>query len=100
MCAARKKDTGTCELCERANVILTEHHLTPREMGGTFLPTAQLCISCHNQIHALYSNEELANRLSTISSLQMDEQLSKFLKWIKKQPSEKLPRIKKANKRK
>ncbi|GAA3329894.1 hypothetical protein GCM10020331_080230 [Ectobacillus funiculus] len=49
------------------------HHLTPKELGGTFLPTANVCIACHKQIHALYTNEELAIRLYTIASLQDDE---------------------------
>lgn len=49
---------GTCELCGRHHVRLTEHHLTPKEEGGTFLPTAMLCIPCHKQIdtRALYES--------------------------------------------
>ncbi|WP_458122858.1 HNH endonuclease [Paenibacillus sp. Z3-2] len=44
-----------CELCGRKPVNTTIHHLTPKEMGGTFLPTASLCIPCHKQIHSLCS---------------------------------------------
>ncbi|OCA84319.1 hypothetical protein A8F94_16545 [Bacillus sp. FJAT-27225] len=89
-----------CELCLREDVETTTHHLTPREMGGTFLPTANLCKPCHKQIHALYSNEELAFRLNTIERLKDDPQIGKFLKWIRKQPSGKLPRVSKSARKK
>lgn len=36
----------TCELCERDEVETTVHHLLPKEMGGTFGATANLCIPC------------------------------------------------------
>jgi 5-methylcytosine-specific restriction enzyme A len=88
---------GTCELCERDSVETTVHHLLPKEMGGTFGPTANLCIPCHKQIHALYTNAEIAARLTTIPELKADAQLSRYLKWIRKQPPTKLMKIKKSN---
>jgi 5-methylcytosine-specific restriction enzyme A len=94
------KIMGTCELCVREDVETTVHHLLPKEMGGTFGPTADLCIPCHKQIHALYSNAEIAARLTTISELKEDDQLSRYLKWICKQPPTKLMKIKKSNDRK
>ncbi|RSK26359.1 HNH endonuclease [Bacillus sp. HMF5848] len=97
---AKKKITvGTCELCGRDDVEITIHHLTPKEMGGTFLPTAMLCIPCHKQIHALYTNDELAIRLHTIEALKADEQIAKFINWIQKQPSSRLPLTRKSNNR-
>ncbi|MCD8501312.1 MAG: HNH endonuclease [Bacillaceae bacterium] len=91
---------NTCELCDRSDVETTIHHLIPKEMGGTFEATANLCIPCHKQIHALYTNDELAARLSTLQDLRKDPQLAKFIKWIQKQPSTKLMKIKKSNERK
>lgn len=32
-----KKLLGTCELCGKDDLELTVHHLTPKEVGGTFL---------------------------------------------------------------
>ncbi|WP_338780949.1 HNH endonuclease signature motif containing protein [Metabacillus sp. FJAT-52054] len=95
-----KKQLGRCGLCRRNDVEITIHHLIPKEMGGAYLATANLCIPCHKQIHALYTNEELAARLSTIENLQRDEKLSKFIKWIRKQPSTKLIQTRKSNERK
>jgi 5-methylcytosine-specific restriction enzyme A len=89
-----------CELCARNDVDTTVHHLLPRETGGTFGPTAELCIPCHKQIHALYTNEEIAARLTTLRELRDDEKLSAFIKWIRKQPPTKIMKIKKSNERK
>lgn len=91
---------NTCELCGRNHVETTVHHLVPKEMGGTFGATANLCIPCHKQIHALYTNEEIATRLSTLQELKEDSQLAKFINWIRKQPSTKIMKIKKSNERK
>ena len=91
---------GTCELCGRQTVETTVHHLLPKEMGGTFGSTANLCIPCHKQIHALYTNEEIAVRLTTLQQLRGDEKLARFIQWIRKQPSTKLMKIKKSNERK
>ncbi|MBT2659939.1 HNH endonuclease [Bacillus sp. ISL-45] len=97
---AKKKKSGTCELCGRQDVEVTIHHLVPKELGGTFMPTADLCIPCHKQIHALFTNDELAADLNTIERLRSHPELGKFLKWIKKQPSTRLPKISKSNARK
>ncbi|MEH7444450.1 HNH endonuclease [Bacillus sp. JJ1122] len=97
---AKPKQMGKCELCCRDDVEVTIHHLTPKELGGTFMPTAKLCIPCHKQIHALFTNEELAASLNTIELLRMHPDIHKFLKWIKKQPSTRLPKILKSNGRK
>ncbi|HZG70056.1 MAG TPA: hypothetical protein VEY51_00845 [Chondromyces sp.] len=96
----KKEQTGVCELCLREGVERTEHHLTPKEMGGTFMPTAMLCKPCHKQIHALYTNEELAARLNTIRDLQQDEKIAAYIKWIRKQPPARLVKTRKSNERK
>ena len=92
-----KKKVETCALCERQNVETTSHHLIPKEEGGKDGPRADLCIPCHKNIHALYTNKELAVRLSTIDDLKNDEKVSKFIKWVKKQAPTTLVKTKRAN---
>jgi len=92
-----RQTAGDCELCGRAGVATTEHHLTPRECGGSLLPTAALCIPCHKQIHALFTNEQLASGLNTLEALRADPDMAGFLTWIRKQPPSALPRIRKSN---
>ncbi|MEH7109427.1 HNH endonuclease [Bacillus sp. JJ1764] len=91
---------STCELCRRSEVEIKIHHLLPKEMGGTFGAIAELCIPCHKQIHALYTNEEISARLTTVKELREDQQLQSFIKWIRKQPATKLMKINKSNNRK
>lgn len=92
--------TGTCELCGREEVELTIHHLTPKQHGGALLPVAELCRPCHKQIHALYTNQELAVRLQTIERLKDDEKIKKYVKWVQKQDAAKRVKVKKAKERK
>ncbi|MGA9289945.1 MAG: HNH endonuclease [Anaerobacillus sp.] len=89
-----------CELCGRSDVKCTVHHLTPKEQGGTFEPTAVLCVACHKQIHAIYSNHELASRLDSIQKLKEDDKIRRFLKWIRKQPGTKIVTTRKSTDRK
>ena len=88
---------STCELCERENVDTTDPSPIAKRDGGYIWFYGNLCIPCHKQIYALYTNEEIAARLTSIPGLKEDPQLSRFLKWIRKQPSTK---IKKSNDRK
>jgi 5-methylcytosine-specific restriction enzyme A len=68
-------------------------------MGGTFGATANLCIPCHKQIHALYPNQEIAARLTTLPDLRVDEKLARFIIWIRKQPATKIMKMKKSKER-
>jgi 5-methylcytosine-specific restriction enzyme A len=78
---------NTCELCKRNGIQLTEHHLTPREVGGRHLDTTLLCITCHKQIHALFTNKELGLKLNSLNRLLQNEKIKRYLRWIEKQPS-------------
>lgn len=88
------EDKYVCELCKREGVPkVTEHHLIPREEGGKDGEVAWLCENCHKQIHALYSNKELAIRLNTLGSLENDDNITKYLKYIRKQPASKKVKV-------
>ncbi|MGE5608960.1 MAG: HNH endonuclease [Bacillota bacterium] len=76
-----------CALCQRhvPPTLITLHHLTPKQKGGKAEHRTPLCKPCHKQLHAIFSNTELANVYPTIDSLQAAPQLQPFLKWIRKQ---------------
>lgn len=80
-----------CELCERMVDALTVHHLYPKSQGRRAgkklqqLPTMRTCRACHRQIHALFSNKELARELDSIEKLRAHPAMEKFLTWVKKQ---------------
>ena len=91
-----------CELCEREVPRTTEHHLTPKSVGRrkglkvADLPTAELCPACHKQLHVLFPNRELAQRLDSIEALREDERVARFLTWLRKQPGSKGVRVRKS----
>lgn len=88
-----------CELCARAGLALTRHHLIPRSRHNKartqrhFSRTAMsdeiamLCRPCHSQIHRIFDNHELANYYHTIERLQAHSEVKKFINWVKKRPA-------------
>jgi len=88
-----------CELCQRAVNRYTAHHLIPRARGGRLGPTAKLCLTCHRQIHALFSEATLARELHSIELLQTNPQVASYLKWVKSQKGTTNFRVRRANHR-
>ena len=86
----RKHELLICELCEREVQHLSRHHLVPREEGGRYGPTAELCQPCHSTLHLTFSNQELATLYNNIGALKSAEGLQKYLKWVKGRPIERI----------
>jgi hypothetical protein len=42
-----------------------------------------LCRPCHDQVHALFTNEELRESYDTIESLRDADRLADYLSWIR-----------------
>ncbi|WP_254901790.1 HNH endonuclease [Thalassobacillus devorans] len=95
----RQFDDKTCDLCARSPVTTTDHHLIPKEYGGADGPTAQLCSACHRQIHALFTNEELAGFYHTLERLADHPDMAKYLRWVKKQDPQKKITTRKSHRR-
>ena len=85
-----------CELCRRDVSTITEHHLVPLQKGGKKFETVYLCPTCHTQIHALFTNRELAARFNTLEALRKDMRIIKFLRFIKDIPGDSHIEIKKS----
>jgi len=81
---------GICGLCERRVAHTSRHHLVPREEGGRYGPTVQLCQPCHSSVHRFLSNRDLARRYSTIEALRHAEELQTYLHWIRRQRVERI----------
>lgn len=76
-----------CALCHRhvPPELMTLHHLKPKEKGGKAEHRTPLCKPCHKQLHAMFSNAELADLYTSLDLLRTVPQLQPFLKWIRKQ---------------
>jgi hypothetical protein len=78
----------TCALCRRRfedpvadPQAFQEHHLVPERRAES--PTVTLCRPCHDQVHALFTNEELRESYDTIESLRDADRLAGYLSWIR-----------------
>jgi 5-methylcytosine-specific restriction protein A len=75
-----------CPLCGRAvpnENYWEKHHLVPRAKGGK--ETERICVDCGNQVHELFSNNELRDTYNTIDALRKDERVWRWVKWVRKQ---------------
>lgn len=77
-----------CPLCERPipDAMKDAHHLIPKSRGGK--QTQFLHWICHSQIHALFTETELARQYSTVEALLAHPEIELFVKWVKRKPND------------
>lgn len=85
-----------CPLCGRLipETQRDEHHLVPRSKGGR--ETTPLHRICHRQIHALFTERELAEAYCTIDALIAHPELAKFVRWVRRKPDDFFERTRKS----
>lgn len=79
----------TCPLCGRPiplDVKQSVHHLVPKLKGGKGGPTVLLHHICHREIHATFTEAELARDYNSIEALRAHPRLEKFIRWVSKRP--------------
>ena len=79
-----------CALCQREVQHTSRHHLVPREEGGRYGDTVDLCQPCHSSVHRFLTNRELARQYPTVEALRAAEPLQGYLSWIRKNKVEKI----------
>jgi hypothetical protein len=75
-----------CPVCERVipDDQMDAHHLVPKSKGGK--QTVSLHRICHDQIHAIFTDAQLAKKFSTIEAILEDPAVLTFVAWIKNKP--------------
>ncbi len=75
-----------CPICEREipPAQMDAHHLIPRSKGGR--ETQYLHRICHRQIHALFTETDLARRLNSADAIREHPQMQRFIEWVKNKP--------------
>ena len=85
-----------CPLCEREipTAQRDAHHLIPKCKGGR--ETQFLHRICHRQIHALFTEKELANDYNHVEKLLSHPEMQTFVAWVKTKPSSFIERSRKS----
>ena len=76
-----------CPICGRAipDSQKDAHHLIPKSKGGR--ATEYLHRICHKQIHALFTETELAQQYHHAEILREHPEMKKFIAWVKDKPN-------------
>lgn len=90
---ANEDEAEVCMACGSA-VDLTLHHLIPRVkcsdkykgIKNDESNHVMLCRQCHDQVHALWSENELRDSYNTLEKLLAAPEFAKFVEWKKKHP--------------
>jgi hypothetical protein len=78
-----------CPLCGRPLAgPCNKHHLLPLSKGGKGTETVMLHKICHDKIHAVFTELELKKHYNTIELLQQNEEIARFIKWVRKKEPE------------
>ncbi|MCA0964512.1 HNH endonuclease [Salipiger bermudensis] len=78
-----------CPLCLRPiprEAKQSLHHLVPKLKGGKGGPVVRLHQICHNEIHATFTEAELAREFNTPEALRAHPRMARFLDWVRKRP--------------
>ncbi|MCS6834907.1 MAG: HNH endonuclease [Anaerolineae bacterium] len=80
----RKPEKSQCALCERWVSQVSRHHLIPKSLGGR--EVVPLCATCHKTLHSFFYNVTLSKELHSLEALRAQEDVARYLAWVRKQP--------------
>lgn len=83
---AKSTEAIICPICDRAipDSQKDAHHLIPKSKGGK--TTEYLHRICHKQIHALFTETELAQQYHHAQFLREHPEMQKFIQWVSSKP--------------
>ena len=85
-------DANTDNICQLCGRELAEpcnkHHLLPLSKGGKNTPTILLHKICHDKIHTVFKEVALKRYYHTIERLKENDEILKFIEWVKNKEPE------------
>jgi hypothetical protein len=76
-----------CPLCSRPLADpISRHNLIPLSQGGSGEGSLAMHKVCHNKVHSLFNEKELARTYNTLEKILAQEDVQKFVAWVKKKP--------------
>lgn len=82
-------DDPICPLCGRPipeTARQSDHHLVPKLKGGAKGPVIRIHQICHNEIHAVLTEAEIARDFATVEALRAHPRLARFFTWVATKP--------------
>jgi hypothetical protein len=80
-------EENQCPICGRVLAEpLSRHHIVPLSQGGSGEDTILMHKVCHNKVHSLFNEKEIARTYTSISKILENEDVQKFVGWVKKKP--------------
>jgi hypothetical protein len=82
----KQAEVVLCALCDRPipPALRDAHHLIPKSRGGAV--TVLMHRACHKQIHALFTETELARQYASAQALRAHPEVAKFVAWVQSKP--------------
>ena len=87
-----------CSFCGREVPLNKRHHLIPRMKHNNrmkrlhtkeeLMAQVDSCPSCHKQVHAIFTEKELAETFNTVAKLLEHPEIRKFVDWIATKPAD------------
>ena len=74
-----------CALCGRelpSAACGERHHLVPRAKKGR--DTVLVCIDCGDQLHQLFTNQELKRTYNSLAALRDEPRVQRWIAWIRR----------------
>lgn len=96
------KSLGECPICDREMIkgkFVDDHHLIPKAKNGKYGPKITIHRVCHEKLHSLWTERELAQYYNTAERIREHPEIKKFIKWIKRKPVDFYAKTKMANER-
>jgi hypothetical protein len=81
-------EVDACALCGRIPAVpgcLERHHIVPAAKGGK--DTIVVCTDCGDQIHEVFTNNELRDVANTVETLRADPRMARWIAWVRKRPA-------------
>jgi hypothetical protein len=98
-----------CSFCGRQVDRHEDHHLIPRMKHNKRMKRLHTkvelkqkvhsCIPCHDHLHALFTEKELAEIYNTVATLMAHPDMRNFVSWISSKPADFVVHSKRASRR-
>jgi len=95
----KAEEQAVCALCDRSipSALRDAHHLIPKSCGGSV--TVFMHRACHKQVHALFTETELARHYPTPQALREHPEVKRFIDWVQDKPSDFNPPTRRSRKK-